>query len=1468
MSTDDSSFPSPLELRKRWEKLAQNDQSENGGNTSNNGDTVVNSFGNGNGYNINNSDSSNTTNSSSSNTFPKKLHAVNSSDSKFDTQKYSNNTISSTSPKSLQPLSEKPIFAKSTQDLPTEPSSDTKPKLTGIATKPKPVISKKPVHLTINSSDSSTSLNPAKISKPVPIPPSRSLGQKVPPQPPSSSSSSTISSKLSKSEIKTEAAKKPAPKVPERKAFAPPPAVPPKNINLSGLNTKPNIASLSLNSKTTEISTNDVAAKELASPPPVPFSTHPIKPKASQDSSSADPSLHFIKPSDTRSQSAVSESFPHFNGYNDKKEDGKRVSTVPTAFHSSSVTYLSSALSPDGQTSTQPRSASLMVPPPAPPSRPRTPIISSFKAENGHTEPVTPKPSFVPPPLIPSATGDANHIPVNIIPATAINNHLPDPASFLSPPKHFSIKNGSQTPDPYSSKPEAPLTHKRGSSYNVATSESSKFAPPPPIPLHHPKPSTPISNGFGYTLGSEIKPPVSPLAPPPPPARKLKSPSSNMSLRDEPQSSTSNNNVPIPSVNSVEIQAASNMLAVPVTPIVPMIPSPVNRISTTPIIPTAPSPIAPVTLAHPVPVTAYPSAPPSIPPAHPGTLPLPVASAVPLSSPSFMNPSLPDPASFPPPPQRNDYFGPPPRRVSEASIASTQSSLVPPPPNRRGTSVSTLGSLQLDNNSSASVNSVDNHSSEDGALDSDEGSPLAPSTLAAEASYPDFSQANRRAPIFGGPMHEISSRGKVDAIGFYGSTVCISSSSTSMALDILTGERFWTMSHSDTRITAIEFKPEKDPAMCGRIVWLGTKEGHLWEVDIYASEVRQKRVNVHMFPVVAIQAVGDILWTVSEDGKICVWDQYINDTPKVFRMTPHFKAWCIVDDHIWVGKNRQVSAYHPSLSPHDVFNISSRPIQCIPLPPGKTGGEFTCAACVQKYPDFVFFGHDDGTITVFSRSKGIVLESISLAINKISSLAGVGSHLWIGTHSGTIYVADVSVKPWRIVKEWKAHETSVRAIVSNEKSFFSSPHMSHMPVISVGSEQGMLIWDGLLKTDWIENDMHQHDSEFCTFDDISTLYVTWNAGAARPSDLDRTDHDRMFLSSAFNRACPNYQEGPEIIVFGFQELVELDNKSVTAKTMFKSKKDKKEKHQKIATSTHISHQYKDWQNRLGCEIAAYFADNYNLVHSSNMVGLFTCVFVKSGEASRVRSIKSGKTKTGLGGFHGNKGGIAVRLLVDDSSICFVNCHLAAGQNHTLHRNKDIETILETPFLHDSDNTKYIGKGVFANGGNGVMVLDHEFCFFAGDMNYRINLHRPTALQMIQENEYARLLDADQLIAQLKKNPSHRLRAFQEAKINFAPTYKFDVGTDTYDTSEKRRVPAWCDRIYYRGRDARVSTEDYGSLAVRVSDHKPVMGLYKLKVKTIDPALRKEVYKDSLDRWQEHLNGFVTDLAQYYKVFYR
>lgn len=71
-----------------------------------------------------------------------------------------------------------------------------------------------------------------------------------------------------------------------------------------------------------------------------------------------------------------------------------------------------------------------------------------------------------------------------------------------------------------------------------------------------------------------------------------------------------------------------------------------------------------------------------------------------------------------------------------------------------------------------------------------------------------------------------------------------------------------------------------------------------------------------------------------------------------------------------------------------------------------------------------------------------------------------------------------------------------------------------------------------------------------------------------------------------------------------------------------------------------------------------------------------------------------------------QGAILARFVIEDSSLCFINCHLAAGQHGVRSRNADIAAMLEAVAFRDvtQEPLAYVG------GGDGTMVLDHEIVF--------------------------------------------------------------------------------------------------------------------------------------------------------------
>jgi hypothetical protein len=116
---------------------------------------------------------------------------------------------------------------------------------------------------------------------------------------------------------------------------------------------------------------------------------------------------------------------------------------------------------------------------------------------------------------------------------------------------------------------------------------------------------------------------------------------------------------------------------------------------------------------------------------------------------------------------------------------------------------------------------------------------------------------------------------------------------------------------------------------------------------------------------------------------------------------------------------------------------------------------------------------------------------------------------------------------------------------------------------------------------------------------------------------------------------------------------------------------------------------------------------------------------------------------------------------------------------------------------------------------------------------------------------------------MQNNPAFRLRSFTEAPIAFAPTYKYDRGSNGFDSSEKRRIPAWCDRILFRSRGDRVHCEHYRRWEPNVSDHRPVSGNFVVEVKSVRREAWGMVKTQVQEEWQERQTQLLCSVQSFY-----
>ncbi|EJK77766.1 hypothetical protein THAOC_00383 [Thalassiosira oceanica] len=340
-------------------------------------------------------------------------------------------------------------------------------------------------------------------------------------------------------------------------------------------------------------------------------------------------------------------------------------------------------------------------------------------------------------------------------------------------------------------------------------------------------------------------------------------------------------------------------------------------------------------------------------------------------------------------------------------------------------------------------------------------------------------------------------------------------------------------------------------------------------------------------------------------------------------------------------------------------------------------------------------------------------------------------------------------------------------------------------------------------------DIVSSDQDRFKMDDdcLKLSVVTWNLAEKAPPEEDAAFFRRFRKDSE--------GEGSDLVLIGAQECEEI-------------KPRRTEGHR----SRHL--------RRLGIMM---LGKDYVPLAIHSLGGIQCALYCHRDRLGDVEMINIADVTCGVGNVLHNKGAIGLFLKMKCNSsgrasrILLVTGHLAAHVKNVDARNADFHRIVseleaQAParFLRPKMNRD--GSPAECDGSRLLDSMDHVF--FAGDLNYRVDLPREHVEKCIVDMKrspsrrgklMSKLLRRDQLLQTIASGQA--FAGFDEGKISFLPTFKFDKGSSDYDTSHKQRVPAWTDRILFRAKQ-KVRVCEYESVADSMhSDHRPVLGTFQL-----------------------------------------
>ncbi|XP_070234835.1 phosphatidylinositol polyphosphate 5-phosphatase type IV [Bos mutus] len=251
---------------------------------------------------------------------------------------------------------------------------------------------------------------------------------------------------------------------------------------------------------------------------------------------------------------------------------------------------------------------------------------------------------------------------------------------------------------------------------------------------------------------------------------------------------------------------------------------------------------------------------------------------------------------------------------------------------------------------------------------------------------------------------------------------------------------------------------------------------------------------------------------------------------------------------------------------------------------------------------------------------------------------------------------------------------------------------------------------------------------------------------------------------------------------------------------------------------------REWEVRLQETLGPHYVMLYSAAHGA----LYMAVLIRRDLIWFCSEVESSTVTTRIVSQIKTKGALGVSFTFFGTSLLFITSHFTSGDGKVGERLVDYSKTVQGLALPKNvpDTSPYRSDAA-------DVTTRFDEVFWFGDFNFRLSGGRAAVEAILKQDlssSVQALLQHDQLTREMQRGSI--FKGFQEPDIHFLPSYKFDVGKDSYDTTSKQRTPSYTDRILYRSRhQGDICPVKYSSCpGVRTSDHRPVYGLFRVKVR--------------------------------------